>query len=428
MSYLPLVALVILLIIGVPIAFSLAGAGILGIFLVTGDLSAVVNIMGSTTFSTTAQFILTTIPTFVLMAYFSSFGGLAKDLYDCGADWLSEIPGGLGIATVFACAIFGAMSGASVAAASVMAKIAMPNMRRFGYSETLAAGTIAVGSTLDILIPPSIAMVIYGIMTGTSIGKLLIAGIVPGIVLAILLAIAIFVWATLRPGDAPRAQGTSWAKRWKSLGRTWPSLLLIVLVLGLLYTGIATPTEVGAIGAFLAAVIGVAMRRLSWSDALTALKETVSTSSMIFMVLIGGMIFGYYMTLSQIPQHIITAVTELNLNRWVIVVGIVVIYFLLSMFMDELPLVIITLQFAFPLVVALKFDPIWFGVIMVMNIAMGLVFPPVGMCVFVVSAAANVDAVTVYKGSCILVLALIATTVLLFFFPQLAVWLPSMMH
>lgn len=428
MAALPFLAMVIALLLGVPIAFSLAGAGILGIYLFTGSWKMVFGILGLTPFSTVADYALTTIPMFILMAYFSASSGLARDLYTAGANWLSHIRGGLAIATVFACGIFGAMSGASVAAASVMSTIAMPEMRRHGYSEELAAGSIGIGATLDILIPPSVAMVIYGIATQTSIGKLLIAGVIPGIIVGIFLILAISVWVIINPSHAPKTYRVSSAERWASVRRIWPSLLLILIVLVLLYTGIVTPTEVGAIGAFVSAVIGVALGRLTWAGAMEALKGTIRTSAMIFMILIGASIFGYYMALSRVPQQVVAAITEMNLNRWVVIIGIVVGYFVVSMFMDEIPLLLLTLQLTFPLIVSLGFDPIWFGVMSMMMVSMGLVFPPVGLVAFVVSSTANVDLTKVYKGTSILMIAIVITTFLLMFFPQIATWLPATMR
>src|SRR5262245_51063141 len=281
-SVLPLVVMVVALLLGVPIAVALAGSGMLGIYLITGDISKVLGIVSLTPFSTVADYALTTIPMFILMAYLSASSGLARDLYTAASNWLSHIRGGLAIATVFACGVFGAMSGASVAAASVMSKIAMPEMRRHGYSDELGAGAIGIGATLDILIPPSIAMVIYGIATQTSIGKLLIAGIIPGVIAGILLALMVYLWVLLSPKHAPTTYRVSMSERWASLIRVWPSLLLILLVLVLLYTGIATPTEVGALGALLAGVIGALFGRLTWADAFDALKSTIRTSAMIF--------------------------------------------------------------------------------------------------------------------------------------------------
>src|SRR6476661_6755285 len=281
MVALPLLVLVVALVFGVPIAVALAGSGMLGIYLVTGDASKVMGILSLAPFSTVADYALTTIPMFILMAFFSASSGLARDLYAAASNWCSHIKGGLAIATVFACGIFGAMSGASTAAASVMSKIAMPEMRRHGYSEELAAGSIGVGATLDILIPPSIAMVIYGIATQTSIGKLLVAGVIPGIIVGILLAAMIYGWVRLSPQHAPATFRTPPAERRASLVRVWPSLLLIGLILIMLYTGIATPTEIGALGAALAAIIGAVFGRLTVPEAVDALKQTIRTSAMI---------------------------------------------------------------------------------------------------------------------------------------------------
>src|SRR3954454_193591 len=428
MVALPLLMLVLGLVLGVPIAVALAGAGMFGIYVVTGDFNKVMGIISLAPFSTVADYALTTIPMFILMAFFSASSGLARDLYTAASNWCSHIKGGLAIATVFACGIFGAMSGASTAAASVMSKIAMPEMRRHGYSEELAAGSIGVGATLDIFIPPSIAMVIYGIATQTSIGKLLVAGVIPGVIVGVLLAAMIYGWVWLSPQHAPEAFRTPRAARRASLIRVWPSLLLILLVLIMLYTGIATPTEIGALGALLAAVIGAAFGHLTVAESIDALKQTIRTSAMIFMILIGASLFGYYMTLSRIPHDVVRIVIAMALNRWIVFTGIVVAYFVISMFMDEIPLLLLTLQLTFPLITSLGFDPIWFGVLSMMMVAMGLVFPPVGLIAFIESATAGVDLMKVYKGTSILMLALVATTVLLMIFPQIALWLPQTMR
>ncbi len=424
---LPLIALVIALLLGVPIAIALAVCGMFGIWLVTGNFETVLGIAGLAPYSTVADYALTTIPMFILMAYFSASSGLAKDLYTAAANMLSNVRGGLAIATVFACGIFGAMSGASVAAASVMSKIAMPEMRRHGYSDELAAGAIGVGSTLDILIPPSIAMVIYGIATQTSIGQLLIAGILPGLMVGVLLAAMIYAWVWISPSHAPSTFRVPAAERWASLLRVWPSLLLITVVIAMLYTGVATPSEVGALGALMAGVIGAVFGRLDLKGALEAIRATIRTSAMIFLILIGATIFGNFMTLSRIPHEVVATVTGMGLNRWVVIIGIVVIYFVVSMFMDEIPLLLLTLQLTFPLVTSLGFDPIWFGVLSMMMVAMGLVFPPVGMVAFVVSATGGVELTKVFKGTSILMMSILVTTILLMIFPEIALWLPRTM-
>jgi tripartite ATP-independent transporter DctM subunit len=324
--------------------------------------------------------------------------------------------------------IFGAMSGASTAAASVMSKVALPNMRRLGYSDVLAAGVVGVGATTDILIPPSVALVIYGIATETSIGKLLIAGVIPGILVCILLIFCIFVWVTIRPSDAPNVQRVPWAERWQSLWRIWACLLLVAIVIVLLYTGVATPTEVGALGAFIAGLIGVIFGRLNWAGTVEAFKGTLRIATMIFLIIIGAYIFGIFITMSRVPDAVINTIIEMNLNRWIVIIGIVVAYFVVSMFMDEIPLLLITLQLTFPLIIKLGFDPIWYGIISMMMVSMGLIFPPVGIIAFIVSAAGNVDLVKVFKGTSILMIATILATVLIMVFPQIALWLPSKMR
>ena len=428
LTYLPILILAAMLLLGVPIAVALASAGMIGIWFVTGDFNRVIGILALNPFSTVASYDLTTIPMFILMAYFSASSGLAKDIYQAAANYLSHVRGGLAMATVFACGIFGAMSGASVAAASVMSKIAMPEMRRHGYSEELAAGSIGVGSTLDILIPPSIAMVIYGVATQTSIGKLLIAGIIPGIITGTLLIAAIAVWVRVSPSHAPKTFRVPQAERRASLLRVWPCLLLIAIVIVMLYTGVATPSETGALGALFSGIIGFAFGRLTWPGAADAVRQTIRTSVMIFLILIGATIFGFYMALSRIPQDIVAVVTQMNLNRWVVITGIMAAYFIISMFMDEIPLLLLTLQLTFPLITSLGFDPIWFGVVSMMLVAMGLVFPPVGMVAFVVSATAGVSLVKVYTGTSILMVALVLTTALIMVFPEIVLWLPRTMR
>jgi len=425
--WLPFVALFIFFISGIPIAFSLCAAGMMGIFLITRDLGVLLSMVGLVTFDAVASYVLSAVPMFILMAFLSSSGGLAADMYRAAHNWTSSIRGGVAIGTVFACGIFGAMSGASLAAASVMSEITIPNMRRLGYSEPLTGGVVSIGATLDILIPPSILFVIYGIMTNTSVGKLLLAGVVPGITLGICLILCILIWVTLRPQDAPRAERVPWSERWRSTYRIWPCILLIFIVMGLLYAGVATPTEVAGLGALFAGLTGAFLGRLTWDGTLQALKGTIRIAAMIFMILIGAYVFGYFMTLSGIPQKVIAAVDVMNLNRWVVLIAICLSYFLFSMFMDELPLLLLYLQITFPLITKLGFDPIWYGVVMAMMVMMGLVFPPVGLIVFVVSEAGKIPLGNVYKGASILIIALVITLILLMLVPGLALWLPSTM-
>lgn len=423
----PFAALLIFLVLGIPIAFALGMAGIIGILLITGDANVLASMVGLVTFDAVASYVLSAVPMFILLALLTSSGGIARDMFVTAYNWTSNIRGGVAIGTVFACGIFGAMSGASLAAASVMSEISIPNMRRLGYSEPLTGGVVSIGSTLCILIPPSIFFVIYGTMTDTSISKLLLAGVVPGITLAFFLVICILIWVTVRPQDAPKAEKVSWSERWRSSYLIWPAILLVFIIIGLLYAGIATPTEVAGLGAFFAGLIGIILRRLTWAGALKAFKGTVRTTAMIFMLLIGAYIFGYFMTLSGLPQAVINAVDAMNLNRWIVMFVICFVYFVFSMFMDELPLMLIYLQITFPLIIKLGFDPIWYGVVMAILIMMGFVFPPVGLICFVVSSAGKMKLSNVYTGSSVLIIAIILTLISIMIFPQISLFLPSTM-
>jgi tripartite ATP-independent transporter DctM subunit len=422
---LPFLVLVLALLLGMPIAFAMAGAGMFGIYLLAGDWLTAAGLL---IYRTAADFVLVTIPMFILMAFFTASSGIARDLYTAAANFFGHWRGGLAIASVFACGIFGAMSGASVAAAAVIAPIAMPNMRRFGYSDVLAGGAIGVGATLDVLIPPSVGMVLYAVITETSVGKLLIAGIIPGIVLGILLSITIWTWATINPSIAPPISRVGWAERWASLKTIWPSGLLIVAVLYIMYSGIATPTEAGAFGALASALLGFAMGRLSLQGAIWAIKATARVTAMIFLIVIGAKIFAHFLALSEIPKLAVDAVTTMQLNRWVVIAGIAVGYFVVSMFMDEGPLLLLTLPVTFPLVTSLGFDPIWYGVYSILLACMGLVFPPVGLVSFVVSSTGQVPLEKVFRGTSILMIAIVITLVLVTIFPQIALFLPSRMR
>jgi tripartite ATP-independent transporter DctM subunit len=358
---------------------------------------------------------------FIMLAFLTSSSGFARELYAACSAWMSRTKGGLAMATVIACAVFGAMSGSSVASSSVMSQIAYPEMRRHGYSVELSAGAVGVGATIVLMIPPSIAMVIYGIATQTSIGKLLIAGVVPGILTGIILMATIFVWVRVAPRQAPKTYTTTWTEKLTAFKGVWASVLLIFCVIAALYTGLATPTEDAAIGAFLSAVLGFSMKRLTMADAYVAVKNTLKTSIMIFLIMIGANMFGYYMTLSQIPAEVVDWVVQAQYNRWVVLSGIVI------MFMDEIPLLLLTLPLTFPLITHLGFDPVWFGVMSCMMVAMGLVFPPVGLIAFVVAATAKVDLIKVYTGTSIMCISLIITTILIMIFPDIALWLPNTM-
>jgi C4-dicarboxylate transporter DctM subunit len=425
----PFIALILCFILGIPIAFSLGTAGFVGLLLITKDIGVATGIVGLVTYDAVSSYILSAVPMFVLLAYLTSSSGLAGDMFKAAQQWTSRIRGGVAIGSVFACGVFGAMSGASLAAASVMSKIAVPSMRKLGYSDTLIGGVVSIGSTLDILIPPSVFFVIYGVMTETSVSQLLLAGILPGILLGIILIICILFWVFIRPQDAPQeGEKVSLATKWKSLYGLWPSILLIIAIMGLLYGGVATPTEVAGLGAFFTALIGLVLGRLDFAGIMDAFKGTIRTTVMIFMMLIGAYIFGYYVTLSGAPQKMLALVQVMNVNRWYIIIAICISYFIFSMFMDELPLILIYLQITFPLIISLGFNPIWYGVVMAIMEMMGLVFPPVGLIAFVVSKVGKIELQKVYKGTSILIVAIFLTLIAIMVFPEIVLWIPSRMR
>jgi C4-dicarboxylate transporter, DctM subunit len=425
----PFLVLILCFVLGIPIAFSLGTAGFIGLLLITKDVGVSTSIIGLVTYDAVSSYILSAIPMFILMAYLTSSTGLAGDMFKAAQNWTSRIRGGVAVGTVFACGTFGAMSGASLAAASVMSEIAVPSMRKLGYSDTLIGGVVSVGSTLDILIPPSVFFVIYGVITETSVSQLLLAGILPGIVLGLFLIMCIMIWVSIRPQDAPqKGEKIPFAEKWKSLYKVWPSILIIVAIMGLLYGGIATPTEVAGLGACLTGLAGLLLGRLNLAGLFDAFRGTIRTTVMIFMMLIGAYIFGYYVTQSGAPQKMLALVQAMEINRWLVMVAICVSYFVLSMFMDELPLVLIYLQITFPLITSLGFNPIWYGVVIAILQMMGLVFPPVGLIAFVVTKVGKIELQKVYTGSSVLIVAIVLTLVSVMVFPEIALWIPSRMR
>ena len=413
-----------LLLLGVPVGFAMALTGAVGLWTIIG-IEGVFSVLQTAPMGQSSEYILTTIPMFVLLGYVMSAAGITEDLYRAMANWLSWLMGGLGMATILASAVFGALSGASSAAAAGMAKIAIPNMREHGYSDKLSGSTVAVGSTLSVLIPPSIMMIVYGAITETSIGELLIAGLVPGILMALLVIASIFAWVSLQPSEAPKAFSVTWSERFRSLVPVWAPILLISVILLLLYSGVVTPTETGAVGALVATVLAFALRRITVREFLRAASDAAKTTTMLLIIIIGATIFGRYLTLTRIPQDAGDLVADLGVNRWVIMVGIMLAYFLLSMFMDELPLMLLTLPITFPLIVSLGFDPVWYGVMTMLLVAMGLVFPPVGIAAFIVAGTARIDVVDVFKGTFVLIIPIMVTAVLIMVFPSIALFLPS---
>jgi tripartite ATP-independent transporter DctM subunit len=423
---LPLIGMIVLIAIGMPVAFAMGVSGAIGIFFM-GGFDSLMGILGTSPYRTAASYTLTTVPLFILMAEFIVKSEIVHDIFEAGYKWLGHLPGGVAIATVMADAGFGAMCGSSTAAAAAMSSVAIPQMQRLRYKDTLSGGVVAIAGTLAIMIPPSIVFIIYGSVTETSIGKLLIAGILPGILTTIAYALAIYVWVKIDPSVSPPQKGWSWSERMRSLKYVWPMFVLFGVVVGTIYTGIATPTESAAFGATAALVMGLAMGRLDRKRIQDACLATIKSTVMIFVLIIGAMIFGYYMTMTQLAQDTVKLIAASSLDRWVIMGGLVVLYIFLGCILDQIAILLLTLPITFPLVVSLGFDPIWFGVVITALAEIGLITPPVGLNCFIVSQVSKIPLEDVFKGASILLISEMIVMAMLLYWPEISLWLPSMM-
>jgi tripartite ATP-independent transporter DctM subunit len=419
--------LLLLLAIGMPIGFALGCAGIVGLLLVSG-FPLVKGILLTAPYSSAASFVLSAVPMFILMAELASAGGMTRDIFNAAHKWLGSFKGGLGIATIMASAVMAAVSGSSTASAAAMSKLAIPEMRKYGYSDVFSAGIVSVAGTLAIMIPPSIILILYGILTETNIAQLLIAGIVPGLLTAAGYVVSVYLWAKTSPEVAPVISSFPLKERITSLRRVWPMLLVIVGVLLAIYTGVVTPTEAGAFGSFITLVIVMLISSIKLADIEAALSRTAVTTGMIFTVIIGAMIFGYFLTYTRVTQGLVSFVGSMNLDRGLVLLVIVLFYVVLGMFMDQLAILFLTVPLTFPLATSLGFDPVWFGVIITKTAEIGLVTPPVGMNVYVVSSVTGVPVERVFRGTGRLLLVEFVVLMLLIVFPSLVLWLPSRMN
>jgi len=418
----------LLLLIGMPIGYTLAFVGFGGISLITDPAVAMPTLVKSF-YSTFTQYSFTVIPLFVIMGELATICGLSQGIYDVADKWLRRLPGGLGIATIGACSGFAAICGSSVATAATLGRVALPEMERYGYDRQLATGSVAAGGTLGFLIPPSIGFVVYGILTEQSIGKLLISGFLPGFLLAAAYMVIIVVWVKLKPKAAPASlEKVSLKEKLLALKGVWELAVGFLLVMGGLYLGFFTPTEAGGVGAFFLFSVTLLKRRLDWTRLRLALQETAKISIMIFMILAGAYVFTYFMALSMIPMRLAGWLTGLDLSPYIILTIILLGYLVLGCFLDATSMMVLTLPVIFPTILQLGFDPIWFGVISVLMMEAGLITPPLGLNVFVISGVAGVPIEVVFRGASYFLLAIFAVVVLITIFPQIATVLPAMMR
>jgi tripartite ATP-independent transporter DctM subunit len=417
--------LVLLLVLGMPIAFALLVSGMLGIYLAVG-IMPLIGVLTLGPYESVASFTLTTLPMFVLMAEFLTAGRFTRDIFEAGDKWLRHIRGGMSMAAVGGGVLLAAACGSSSAAAGTLASAAYPEMKRLGYADSFATGTTAVVGTLAVMIPPSIGFVFYGILTEVSIGKLFLAGVVPGILTAATY-LAVILWTVRRhpevaPGVAPLPPLN---ERLRALLPVWPIIAFMVLMFAGLYTGVATPTEIGAVGAFLALVFALALRRMGWSEFRTAVTNAARNSMMIFMIIIGAGVFGTALTLSGVTQALLDYVLDAGLNRWVILLTVVLIWLFLGFFLEQFAIQVLTVPVAVPLLMQLGFDPIWLGVLLVKAGEIGIVTPPMGLNVFVVSSVTRVPVNTVFRGVWPFVAAELVLLGVLIAWPGLSLWLAN---
>src|SRR5262245_35134584 len=421
--------LFVLFALGVEISIALGIVGVLGLLFLKG-FTVGLGVVGSIAWSNASSFSFIAVPLFIFMSGVLLHSGIGKGLYTAVARWLSFLPGGLAVASVFSCAIFAAISGSSVATAGTIGMIAIPEMERRGYSRPLTFGSLAAGGTLGILIPPSVPMIIYGVMTETSIGHLYMAGILPGVLLALLFAVYVIVYASLWPHTAPRADEDrgSLVDKLRSLYEVAPVALLIFVVLGSMYLGVVTPTEAAALGSFVSLLLAAAFRTLTWRALRDAFNATIRTTSMVMLIIIFASMFSHVMALLGAPKALFNLVTGLGLPQWALFAAIFAFLLIIAYALEELSVMIILLPILFPLVTGLGFDPVWFGIIMVVWLEIGVITPPVGLNLFVIqNLMPGTTARDITVGTTPYVVLMVLLVVLLFLFPDLALWLPRQM-
>jgi tripartite ATP-independent transporter DctM subunit len=420
-------ALLLLMALRMPIGIAMLLVGIVGFAILNGPQAALAA-LGSYPYQYAAVYDFAVIPLFVLMGNLGSVSGMARALYEAAYSWIGHVRGGLAHATILACAGFAAVSGSSVASAVTMGKVCLPEMRRYNYSHRLATGVIAAGGTLGILIPPSTAFVIYGLLTEQSIGKLLLAGILPGLLLTAIFMITVTIWMRFKPDYGPGGPRASWGERGRSLIGAGPMLFIVLVSIGGIYVGAFSPSEAAAVGAALAFVYALWRRSLGKGNLSKILIETVNTTALVFLILIGALVFGPFLALSGLPENIAQSLAGLDVPRWVILVMILAVYILLGTFLEGFSMLVLTLPIVFPIIKALGYDPIWFGVVMVIVLEMGLIDPPVGINVFIVKGLVpDVPMSEIFAGIVPFWFAMMVCIAILIVFPEIAMIIPDTM-
>ena len=416
-----------LMLLRVPVGMAMGLVGVTGFGYIAGSTPAF-KMIGQTSMRTVTDFNFAVVPMFLLMGAFATTSGMSRELFRAGNAFLGHRRGGLGIATIAACGGFAAICGSSVATAATFSKVAYPEMRRFNYPQSFATGVIAAGGTLGIMIPPSTVFAIYGLITEQDVGKLFIAGVLPGLLAVAMYMITVSLIGYARPNFLPTGPHAPWSERFAALKDVWATLLLFVFVIGSIYGGLATATEAAGMGAAGAFIIGLARGRLSRADIRRSLLEATRTTAAVFTVLIGAILFSYFLTVTQTPQKVTAFLTGLGLGPYGVLALLMLLYLVLGCLMDALSMIILTVPIIFPVIISLGFDPIWFGVIIVMTVELGLIHPPVGMNIFVIkSVIEDVKISTIFYGVMPFIVTDILRLIILITFPAIALFLPSQM-
>jgi tripartite ATP-independent transporter DctM subunit len=426
-------AMIIMFMSQMPVAFVMALVGFLGFSIMTSPDAGLV-LLSRNIYETFASYDLTTIPLFILMGQLGFNSGISKRLYSAGYKFLGSVRGGLAMATVTACTAFGAVCGSSPATAATMATVGLPEMKRFNYDDALATGSVASSGGIGMIMPPSVVLIIYGILTEQSIGQLFVAGIFPALLVTMLFIGSVFITCLMDKNAGPAGEKFSWAERLKALFGLGETLIIFALVVGGIFYGLFTPTEAASVGAFGVLVIAVIKRQLTWKGFVKSLMETLTTSCMVLMLIAGAVIFGKFLAVTRIPFEIASWVSGLNMAPALVIAVIIFIYFIGGCFMDALAFVTLTVPIFFPVVMELGYDPIWFGIIIVMVTEMGVITPPVGINVYVVYGVAknvlshNVALEKIFKGITPFLIALIIGVIILIAFPGIILFLPHLMY
>jgi len=413
---------------GLPVFLSLLLVGFLGMCYLRGA-PAGLSLMGSIPFNTSSHYEFSVIPLFVLMGEFCFYSGIGRDLYNMAYKWVGALPGGLAMGTVTACGGFAAVCGDSMATAVTMGTVAIPEMKRYNYNPKLATGCVAAGGTLGVLIPPSLAFILYAVITNQSIATLFMAGIIPGILLISLFLVSIYFRALRDPKLGPPGPSTTFKEKLISLKGVWATLVLFVGVMGGMYVGAFTPTEGGGIGAFGALIIGVARRRLNGTKILASLLEAGRITGTCLSILIGANVFGYFLAASKVPIVLADFVTTLPIPSILILVAILIIYLFLGCLMPAIPMLILTVPIFYPVVLAMGYNPIWFGVVMVLMFEMAVITPPMGINVLALQTVVDdVSLSDMFRGVMPFLLVMMVCVVIIIIFPQIATILPDLIE